>query len=91
MKSSNPGDLSGFSMSDLFRLELETQTDVLVQGLLTLERDGSSPQGLESMMRAAHSIKGAARIVTREFIVKISHSMEDCFVIWQKISLQIQG
>src|SRR5439155_1607800 len=56
-------DLSQFSMLDLFRVEAETQAQVLTAGLLALERDDAAGSQLEACMRAAHSLKGAARIV----------------------------
>ena len=77
------GDLSEFSMMDLFRMEVETQVTKLNQGLLDIEQGNSSVDSLESLMRAAHSIKGAARMVNVEPVVQISHEMEDCFVALQ--------
>ena len=56
-------DLSQLSMLDLFRVEAESQAQVLTAGLLALERDPRSADQLEACMRAAHSLKGAARIV----------------------------
>jgi chemotaxis protein histidine kinase CheA len=41
------------------------------------------------MMRAAHSIKGAARIVGIDAAVKIAHVMEDCLVAAQKQEIQL--
>ncbi len=80
-------DLSDFSMLDLFSLEVETQGEVLNDKLLTLENQlQDSPEGqgslslLEALMRASHSIKGAARIVQIEPAVNIAHVMEDCFM-----------
>ena len=58
-------DLSGFSMLELFRLEAESQTSVLSSGVLAIEELERSPQTVEAMMRAAHSLKGAARIGSR--------------------------
>ncbi len=83
------GDLSGFSMLDLFRTEVENNTAILNEGLLTLEQGGNL-ETVEPLMRAAHSIKGAARIVGIEAGVRIAHGMEDCFVAAQegRISLQ---
>lgn len=83
------GDLSEFSMMDLFRMEVETQVTKLNHGLLDIEQGNASADSLESLMRAAHSIKGAARMVNVEPVVRISHEMEDCFVALQnqKISL----
>ncbi len=70
------------SMFELFRIELETQAKELSMDLLDWERE-KNPVVLESMMRAAHSIKGAARIVGLNSIVKLAHIMEDCFVYTQ--------
>ena len=77
------GDLSGFSMLDLFRMEAEAQVRVLTDGLLQLERGAADPVLLEAMMRAAHSIKGAAAIVDRQQVVGLAHAMEDVFVAAQ--------
>ena len=41
------------------------------------------------MMRAAHSIKGAARVVNVQPGVEVSHAMEDCFVKAQKAELTL--
>ncbi len=77
-------DLSGFSMMELFRVEAESQTAILTAGLLALERNPMAADHLEACMRAAHSLKGAARIVNLNASVKIAHAMEDCFVAAQK-------
>jgi chemotaxis protein histidine kinase CheA len=50
-------------MMELFRLEVEAQATILTNGLLALETQPQSAQELEALMRAAHSVKGAARIV----------------------------
>jgi two-component system, chemotaxis family, sensor histidine kinase and response regulator WspE len=79
----NGEDLSQFSMLDLFKLELESQGSVLTTSLLALERDPTAPSELEACMRAAHSLKGGARIVGLNVGVGIAHVMEDCFVAAQ--------
>lgn len=76
-------DMSNFSMMDLFRMEAETQVAILNENILRLEDNPSSPAELESLMRAAHSLKGAARIVGLDAAVQIAHVMEDCFVAAQ--------
>jgi len=45
-----------------------------------LERRPGSTAQFESLMRAAHSIKGAARIVNLQAAVRVAHALEDCFV-----------
>src|SRR5690242_4462830 len=56
-------DLSGFSLLELFRMEAETYTATLSTGLVALEGAPALPETIEPLMRAAHSLKGAARIV----------------------------
>ena len=73
-------DLSGFSMLELFRLEAESQTEILSAGILSIEQSENSPQTIESLMRAAHSLKGAARIVNLDPAVRVAHALEDVFI-----------
>ena len=77
-------------MMDLFRSEVESHSEMLSDALLKLERDASDTSVYDSMMRSAHSIKGAARIVRVEAAVHVSHVMEDCFVAAQRGELQIK-
>ena len=79
------------SMFELFRLEVETQVNILNNGLLSLESNPTSIQALESLMRSAHSVKGAARIVGFGSVVNLAHVMEDCFVAAQKKQILIQS
>jgi two-component system, chemotaxis family, sensor histidine kinase and response regulator WspE len=74
------GDLSGFSMFELFKAEAETHARTLSDGLLALEARPDELVHVESLMRAAHSIKGAARIIRLDPLVELAHAMEDCFV-----------
>jgi len=77
----NPGDdIRDASLLDLFLLEARTQVQVLNTGLLALERDATAADQLEACMRAAHSMKGAARIVGLEGGVRVAHVMEDLLV-----------
>ena len=80
MNLPNPDELSNASMLELFRAEAETQTAILTAGLLELERGDIDVQGFEILMRAAHSLKGAARIVNLPMAVRVAHGLEDCFV-----------
>jgi two-component system sensor histidine kinase and response regulator WspE len=77
---SDAGDTSLF---DLFREEVHSHVATLNQGLLDLENDPANPQKIEPLMRAAHSIKGAARIVNIDAAVQLAHAMEDAFVAAQ--------
>ncbi|MFZ5811741.1 MAG: hybrid sensor histidine kinase/response regulator [Thermodesulfobacteriota bacterium] len=64
------------TMLDLFRMEIETNAAVLDAGLVALEGD-QRPERVEPLMRAAHSVKGAARIVGLGLAVELAHAMED--------------
>jgi two-component system, chemotaxis family, sensor histidine kinase and response regulator WspE len=77
-----PADIDP-TMLDLFKTELENNIDVISNGLLAIEDDPQDEKYLEQLMRASHSIKGAARLLEIESVVKLAHAMEDCFVAAQ--------
>ncbi|MDH0646643.1 hybrid sensor histidine kinase/response regulator [Pseudomonas sp. GD03858] len=79
-----PEQMRDASLLELFSLEAEAQTQVLSAGLMALERDPAQPDQLEACMRAAHSLKGAARIVGIDAGVSVAHVMEDCLVAAQE-------
>ena len=82
-------ELSNFSMLELFRLEVDNQAAILNEGLLALESGNQSAPQLEALMRAAHSVKGAARMVGSDDGVLLAHAMEDSFVAAQSGALQL--
>ncbi|MEW6219728.1 MAG: hybrid sensor histidine kinase/response regulator [Thermodesulfobacteriota bacterium] len=83
-------DLASLSMLELFRMEAENQCAALTADLLALERDPAASDLLESLMRAAHSLKGAARIVDLTPAVHVAHAMEDLLVSAQKGERSLQ-
>lgn len=85
-----PEQMRDASLLELFSLEAEAQTQVLSAGLLALERDPTQADHLESCMRAAHSLKGAARIVGVDAGVSVAHVMEDCLVSAQEGRLYLR-
>lgn len=66
-------------MLDLYQQEVETQGAALNEGLVAWEADPDSPD-IDGLMRAAHSLKGAARIVGLELVGKVAHALEDLMV-----------
>lgn len=84
----SPDELKELSLTQLFRMEAEGQLAVLTAGLLALEENRDAAQ-LEALMRAAHSLKGAARIIGVDAAVGVAHAMEDCFVAAQAGTLFI--
>src|ERR1044071_310127 len=90
MSTPRPENWSNCSLMDLFRVEAESQTVLLTASLLDLEQKSDAANPLEQLMRAAHSLKGAARIVDLEAAVRVAHAMEDCFVAAQQGRLVFQ-
>ncbi len=85
-----PDQMRDASLLELFSLEADAQTQVLSAGLLALERNPTQADQLEACMRAAHSLKGAARIVGVDAGVSVAHVMEDCLVSAQERRLHLQ-
>ncbi len=82
-------NLENCSMLELFRAEVETHAAAMSKALLSLENDSGSMAPVEELMRAAHSIKGGARIMELDSAVRLAHIMEDCFVAVRKKGLRL--
>lgn len=70
-----------------FKVEAAEHLQAITAGLLTLEKspsDESQRPVLETVFRAAHSLKGAARAVEFTEIESLCHSMEDAFARWRR-------
>ena len=65
------------AMMDLFRIELENQAKTLINGIVSIEQGENVAEQFDAMLRAAHSIKGAAQIVCLQPIVRLTHVMEE--------------
>ncbi|MSR41823.1 MAG: hybrid sensor histidine kinase/response regulator [Phycisphaerales bacterium] len=76
-------DLGGFSLFELFRGEAEQHAATLSADLVKLEQS-ASPADIEPLMRAAHSIKGAAKVIGLDRAVDLAHAMEDALVAMQQ-------
>ncbi len=59
-----------------FRVEARELTDQLGQGLLELERTGSGAEIVPRLLRLAHTLKGAARVVRQPEIAEHAHAIE---------------
>ncbi len=89
MNLSDKGDVDP-TLFDLFCAEIETQCKTCNQGLIEIERTPKNLKHIDSLMRAAHSIKGAARVLNLNPIVRLAHAMEDCFVAAQQVEMPIE-
>jgi two-component system sensor histidine kinase and response regulator WspE len=77
------------SLIELFREEVRSHSQTLSTGLLELENSQGDLRAFEPLMRAAHSIKGASRIVNIEAAVRLAHEMEDVFVAAQNDTIRL--
>lgn len=80
------------SLLKLFRQEAENHTTELSRRLIDLENDLSNTSFLQSLMRSAHSLKGAARIIGLTAYSQLAHELENVFVAAQegRITLKSQ-
>lgn len=88
MTGTSGGDLGNFSMLELFRIEVEGQAKVFFDSIHSVKGNSEPASLLETAMRAAHSIKGAARMVDVDVAVRVAHAIEDCLVTLQEHSLR---
>ena len=69
------------SMLDLFRSELESHSLALEKGLGSVE---TCEAQIETLVRAAHSLRGAARLVQLEAAAMLAQAMEEVLATGQK-------
>jgi two-component system chemotaxis sensor kinase CheA len=60
-----------------FRVEARELLDGLTQGILTLEKGDASRELIDRLMRFAHTLKGAARVVKQGEVAELAHAMEE--------------
>jgi len=60
-----------------FRLEARELLTQFSTGILELEKDGNSNNQVQRLLRVAHTLKGAARVVKLVDIADRAHAMED--------------
>ena len=60
-----------------FRVEARELLEGLAQGVLSLEKDGPGKEVVSRMLRQAHTLKGAARVVKQVGISESAHGIED--------------
>jgi two-component system, chemotaxis family, sensor kinase CheA len=60
-----------------FRPEARNLLDQFAQGLLEIEKNGSGTGAVQRLLRLAHTLKGAARVVRQSAIAERAHAIED--------------
>jgi len=62
-----------------YRMEARELVEGLHQGVLELERGGSAKAVVGRLLRLAHTLKGASRVVKQPEIAELAHGLEDAF------------
>jgi two-component system chemotaxis sensor kinase CheA len=60
-----------------FRPEARDLVDQCAKGVLDLEKGGSNAAAVQQLLRLAHTLKGAARVVKQSEIANRAHAIED--------------
>src|ERR1700676_4639439 len=60
-----------------FRVESRDLLDQFAKGVLELEKGGSGAATVRRLLRLAHTLKGAARVVKQSAIADRAHAIED--------------
>jgi two-component system chemotaxis sensor kinase CheA len=60
-----------------FRIEAAELFDNLTRGVLAFEKDPSATDAIGALLRHAHTLKGAARVVRQLDIANAAHALED--------------
>jgi two-component system, chemotaxis family, sensor kinase CheA len=63
-----------------FRVEAAEILEQLQKGLLELEKSAASAEVVARLLRHAHTLKGAARVVKQNAIAELSHTLEDVLI-----------
>lgn len=67
-------------LQEMFAEEAKQRIGEMTDSILALEKSPDNPALLEALMRAAHSLKGAARLTGHLAVQELAHEMEDYFV-----------
>ena len=60
-----------------FRVEARELVDALVRAALEIEKGAAGSEPVVHMLRLAHTLKGASRVVKQPEIGEIAHAIED--------------
>jgi two-component system, chemotaxis family, sensor kinase CheA len=67
-----------------FRPEARNLLDQFAQGILELEKNGGSAGAVQRLLRLAHTLKGAARVVRQSAIAERAHAIEDALAPYRE-------
>src|SRR5579863_2266705 len=69
-----------------FRVEARELLEGLTQGVLAVEKSGAGAELIGRILRLAHTLKGAARVVKQVEAAELAHSLEEVFAAYRESS-----
>ena len=75
----------------VFLDELEEKIQIINDNVLILEKEGGSPEALQEIFRAAHTIKGSSAVMGYNKMASLTHEIENLFDQMRKGFLQVSG
>jgi two-component system chemotaxis sensor kinase CheA len=72
-----------------FRVEARELLDQLAKGALELEKGAAAPALISLMLRLAHTLKGAARVVKQREIADHAHAIEDALAMFRETDVAV--
>ncbi|REE84402.1 two-component system chemotaxis sensor kinase CheA [Paenibacillus taihuensis] len=72
----------------VFLDELEEQLQVLDESILELENGGNSPETIQTIFRAAHTLKGSSAAMGFQSMKEVTHKVESVFELLRQNRLQ---
>ncbi|WP_379132015.1 chemotaxis protein CheW [Paenibacillus sp. sgz500958] len=73
----------------VFLDEMDEQLQCLDESLLVLENDGSKNDTIQTIFRAAHTLKGSSAVMGFEKLNKLTHQMESVFDLIRNGQLEV--
>jgi two-component system chemotaxis sensor kinase CheA len=74
-----------------FRVEARELLDQLGKGALDLDNGTAAPERIALMLRLAHTLKGAARVVKQREIADHAHAIEDALAPFRERDVAVSG
>ncbi|MDQ0285636.1 two-component system chemotaxis sensor kinase CheA [Desulfofundulus luciae] len=75
----------------VFLEELEEKLQVINDNVLILEREGGSPEVIQEIFRAAHTIKGSSAVMGYEKMSTLTHEIENLFDRLRQGEMEVSG
>ncbi len=72
-----------------FRIEARELLDSLAKGVLDLDKGSAGEGGVPGLLRLAHTLKGAARVVKQAEIADLIHGVEDTLTPYRDLGMLV--